>query len=629
MPVVYALLAGETNLAVDDALLEVLPELAAPEQEAALDVLLARQRETGLLGLVAGFPSFDPSLQQRVLARTPGLYAGTRLAVDDERPDVRHAAIDLIRQSGDCRLAYLLADMLCSATADRETRQRAAAALNHITARHVEQQTRTRPDPAERREWTARGDYLARALRRAIEGWELHFRPEVLVAAMWLSDHLAEPLLEKASSMRSRLGRALLEQLRNPRDPRLAAFTLRALASPDLRSEVARQIGACRNTTFARALARQAWLLGDPQIARSCQRIRSLAWLEEGADSGDPAAVPSPGEWAGLVRLVAACGLNSERRLGIYGHLLATGEEAAQEAAFWQVAAEHNEEATRLLRSLVRSRDPAWADLPAAAARELRRRERDAQLAPIKEPDLPPAPPATPAEWFEHLWLRFEQMDEPERRAAVDMIPQHRAAFTPRVTAGLRSADPAERLKALQVARHLDLTAAVDTEIYRLANDADARVRSAAVAALGGLGGPVAGRIIRRGLEDPDPRVQSNAIEAAHRLDLPATPDALTPKLEADHHRVRATAVAALLQMNVQPAGEALLDMLEDPSALRRIAALWVVQRLNLASLLDRLYTLAENDPDTRVRHRAARVLRSLADDGLLPMPDSLEETTP
>jgi HEAT repeat protein len=114
-------------------------------------------------------------------------------------------------------------------------------------------------------------------------------------------------------------------------------------------------------------------------------------------------------------------------------------------------------------------------------------------------------------------------------------------------------------------------------------------------------------------LDDPDPRVQANAIEAIDRRGEPHRAEQLEPKLEARHHRVRATAVAALLKLRVDRAAEVLLDMLEDPSGTHRIAALWVVERLHLGSLLDRLELLAEQDPDSQVRRRARRVYRSIA----------------
>jgi HEAT repeat protein len=169
-----------------------------------------------------------------------------------------------------------------------------------------------------------------------------------------------------------------------------------------------------------------------------------------------------------------------------------------------------------------------------------------------------------------------------------------------------------DRSRALEVVRVLGLTRALDEHIYRLTSDADAVVRSLAVAMLADLDGPTARRIVWRALNDPDSRVQSNAIEVLDRLPVPTKGQQLEAKLKSTHQRVRATAIAALLKLQAGDAAEALLEMLYHPSGAHRISALWVVERLALASVMHRLEEMAETDPDARVRRRAQRVLRGL-----------------
>ena len=79
-PSVYALLAGEPNLAVDAALVEALPDLEPELQPVALDTLITRGRDRGLTNLVGNFVSYDQHLQELIVARVSGLYAGSRLA---------------------------------------------------------------------------------------------------------------------------------------------------------------------------------------------------------------------------------------------------------------------------------------------------------------------------------------------------------------------------------------------------------------------------------------------------------------------------------------------------------------------------------------------------------------------
>ena len=64
--------------------------------------------------------------------------------------------------------------------------------------------------------------------------------------------------------------------------------------------------------------------------------------------------------------------------------------------------------------------------------------------------------------------------------------------------------------------------------------------------------------------------------------------------------------------MEIPEAGDALLDMLEDSSDSHRLSAIWVVERVGLKSLAPRMAMLSRDDPDERIRRRAASVIQSL-----------------
>jgi len=146
-PRVYALLAREPNAAVDAALVESLPELEPELQAVAVDLVVTRGHESGLAALVGGFAAYNETLKDLVCAHVEGLYAGARVALEDERLEWRIGAIELIRRSGDCRLAYLLAEGLRSGPSDRRTRERAAAALQAMTAEHITRRAGRPPSP--------------------------------------------------------------------------------------------------------------------------------------------------------------------------------------------------------------------------------------------------------------------------------------------------------------------------------------------------------------------------------------------------------------------------------------------------------------------------------------------------
>ncbi|MCH7814258.1 MAG: hypothetical protein IID40_09585, partial [Planctomycetes bacterium] len=279
-PAVYRLLREPPNLAVESAILAGLPDLSPVEQEAALDTLVARGRDRRLVELLSAFERWGPELQKRILARGDHLYAAARLGVADEAQETRLAVIEFIRRTGDCKLAYLLADglrHLCP-----KTRERAARALTELTAAYLSRYPTGTGPTAAVGETRTDGDYLARALARAVRTWELHFRPEVLRAAMWMAERIADVFFEEVAEPRSKLARAVGKVLTASDDGRLAGFAVRALLCPTLRSEVARTIEASSHPAFARGLMAESWLLADRSIAKAWRRIHRLAWLDEG-----------------------------------------------------------------------------------------------------------------------------------------------------------------------------------------------------------------------------------------------------------------------------------------------------------------------------------------------------------
>jgi len=84
------------------------------------------------------------------------------------------------------------------------------------------------------------------------------------------------------------------------------------------------------------------------------------------------------------------------------------------------------------------------------------------------------------------------------------------------------------------------------------------------------------------------------------------------PKLASAYGRVKGNAVQALLRLEMRAAGDALLAMLDDPARGHRISGLWVVERLRLRTVVQRVERLSREDTDPPVRRRAGRVLRGL-----------------
>ncbi len=228
---------------------------------------------------------------------------------------------------------------------------------------------------------------------------------------------------------------------------------------------------------------------------------------------------------------------------------------------------------------------------------------------PIAEPQMGDDEKRTS---FEQLWGRFEHLSTRERDAYLRLFEHDRGDLLVPIRAKLASNNCADRGQALQLARAMGQARAVEEQVYKLSHDPDAVVRSLAISMLAELPGPTGRRILRAAMMDPDERVQANAVEVLDVLDVPDRLADTEPKLESPNNRVRANAVKSLLRMEFRKSGDVLLNMLDDPSSAPRISALWVIERLELASVVRRVTAMSRHDSDLRVRRRAQRVLREL-----------------
>jgi len=176
-----------------------------------------------------------------------------------------------------------------------------------------------------------------------------------------------------------------------------------------------------------------------------------------------------------------------------------------------------------------------------------------------------------------------------------------------------------DRLRVLEVIGLLSNARGFEEDIYRAARDPDSVVRSFAVKLLGGIDNRTSRRLLRAALDDTDDRVQANAIEAIDGLDPDALSDRFDDQFASSSSRVRANAVKALLKTDIREGADRLLDMLLSGTDTDRISALWVVERTQLAGVVQILEQMAADDPDERVRRRAHRILKSVEDADLSP----------
>ncbi len=605
-PAAFALLNDEQNPAADAALVEVLPQLEPRAQATALGMLLKRGHAPSLEGVVGGFHKFDGTLPELILHYAGDLSVGVRLAIGSTVFEHRANAVEIIVQSDNAQLAYLLAEALRSRCS--RTRELASEALYRMTARLLEgyeagggTERRQRLD-----EFRARADYLAEALRVVVRRWENHFQPKALVAALWMGDRVEPALLKKLQEPRTRIAHMLNELLESASDPRLAGFVLRALAIPELRQAAAHAISRAHDTDFLRAVFNECWLLGDARIEHGCRWIRSAAWRHEALGllfELDESVV------GGAVRFLTAIGGQQDQQNDLARALMGSSREEVRRAVVWQLVADRSDAAGDLLTVVAARPGDAVARM---AARELGRR-RVSEDGGSKAAAAQRKAASPESDLFEQCWERFDAICSEEPSRAADAIREDFPNIIPVLRNKLASCEVLGRARALRLASALGVVDELEESVQRLAHDPEPVVRSLAVRMLARIPGLTTQRLLRAAVNDPDERVQANAIEALDELDTDDRISFTAPKLASSNSRVRANAIKSLLRVELSQAGETLLDMLDDSSADHRLSALWVIERLRLQAVLHRLRKLALEDPNRRVRQRARRVFDNMS----------------
>jgi hypothetical protein len=207
---------------------------------------------------------------------------------------------------------------------------------------------------------------------------------------------------------------------------------------------------------------------------------------------------------------------------------------------------------------------------------------------------------------WEQYWDDFEMLPAERRFLLGETVLRNRAEVLAGLGVRCRSESAAERRKAVEVIRYLEVEEALAVALRLLARDGDATVRSAALAALGAVRARGNRRLFVEALEDEDPRVRANALDAMDRQGLADGLESARRLLRDRHQRVRANAISGLLRLGDRRAGEELIRLLEDRNRAHRISGLWVVGRMRLAPLLARVRTMAEQDADPVVQRRAS-----------------------
>lgn len=609
--IVLNLLKQTESAAADQALGAALLAEEGDLGPRLADVLLARGSDEAMVYLVRAVHRLDKAHRQRLVDLCPKISGALRIVSRDPDPQSRENVLDLILAAQHPALAYILSYMLHDEAPS--LRARAAGVFKSMAACLL-----ARLEPEAGRENGGRDTGRAReldsffsVLEKVLDNFPNHLRTEVVEAGMYFGPMLPDRLWARFTEDRSRIGRAAVEILRRESNPRFAGFAFRALTSRTLGKDVVRIVSGYNRESFLRWLA-FGWYRFDANVRRNLLRItRPFPWLSGGLQH----VVELPGEvQIRFIDILLLTSIGAAEKLEILCGLLTAQDPVVQEHVVSVVIqADLPGGADLLQRAVAMEKTSRFS---ARAARMARRHLRQSVPKDAAEatPDRPGPIGTEPGieQHFDQFWLAYDHLDGSTSQAAIERLVRLEENFVGRLRGKMASADPAERTRAISVARRARVAAQLSDEIFIRCNDIHPATRSAAVGALADIDGPLAEQRLVEALDDEDARVQANAIEALEARDCPDLEEHIERKLDSPNNRIRANAIKAILKPRYLLAIRALAVMLEHPDPAFRRSALWAVVKTTPLNLGAKVVQLAKDDPDGDVRGMAHRAVEAL-----------------
>ncbi len=597
--------------AAEATLIAAVPHADPRELTSLARALLALNRPAGLSVLLRHYGDLPRQVRQEFgEASLEALVPAFREVLNSGNAGCTLGALGAIGDLRRPELAHLAAECLQS---KQEVIVRAAGrALLAIT--------RTQPtDPAACRR-------LDRALAPALRSYEAHRSEEVLLAVALL---LPFPGTEVHAALADDDQAALMplrSLVRKCEDEQVRARLLPLLLSEAVRGAIRQRLTAQLGLADAEAFLRQAHLACVPAIRTELRQLdRPLRALPGPRDQAElsPAAQLGYASFVSALRLSE--GIRAERladgvalgsplaRLLALRALLARGTAEADRAVVHFCFDGHMRVARLATRYSLRQ-NPMRVGESQRALQALRRSPHE----PVRRLML--GTPAGSENTFETAWdlaIKGSPLSAliMARRALRKNAPAVVGSLRRRVVNGSRP----ERLRAILLARQLDLLPHTELELLACVGSEDARVTATAVSALAEVESPASADALAACLAHADPRVQANAVEAIdRRLPWHGSVEALVRSLEpiqplaqAEGNRSRANALRTLLRAGCAEPKQ-VAERLRDERPLHRVSGLWLVGKLGLTEVQDEVERLSRAEEAPPVRRRAEVVVRRL-----------------
>ncbi|MHC4399692.1 MAG: HEAT repeat domain-containing protein [Planctomycetota bacterium] len=352
------------------------------------------------------------------------------------------------------------------------------------------------------------------SLERSIIRFSSHRQPQVLRAFVQLCKRDNVVLKQILKDPHHAAFSALVEVLLKSTAAGVIGLLLAFLDDPRAPSSVLSIIGRRCDLRFLEYLLRKVGHEPSTAVRKNLQRIEAVAWakanravLEKLDDAAQHAAV----------KLMMASAVPRDQAFATVKHLLLHGKPGGRRAAAEALGEFDGAEAKTLTSQALEDENPY---VQAAVVGQLRRRGVLGALPRLVEMvDSPHAVVSQAARKsltefsFERFLAAFDMLDEDVRRSTGSLVKKIDPITIPRLRSEMTSRVRTRRIRALAIARTIEVVKQLEEHIVELIGDDDHMVRAEAAMALGQGDSQDGVKALHEALDDSSPVVQ----EAAER----------------------------------------------------------------------------------------------------------------